>query len=84
MKKTKQQLLEERVQELNDIIGECAEAIETANLDLNNAFLACNGDWEGSDSVTYVLPAKYVILAFQQWQEDTRLELINLQKHGSK
>lgn len=82
MKKTKQELLEERVQELNDIIGECADAIETANLDLNNAFLACNGDWEGSDSVTYVLPAKYVILAFQQWQEDTRRQLIDLQKIG--
>lgn len=82
MKKTKQELLEERVQELNDIIGECAEAIETANLDLNNAFLACNGDWEGSDSATYILPAKYVILAFQQWQEDTRLQLIDLQKSG--
>lgn len=82
MKKTKQEILDEKIQELQDIIGECSDAIETANLDLDNAFLACNGDWEGSDSVTYVLPAKYVILAFRQWQQDARLELTNLQKNG--
>lgn len=82
MKKTKQELLEERVQELNDIISECADAIEDAKTALNGKVFVCSRDYEDPSGTTYLMPAKYAIAGFLQWQEEARIELINLQKSG--
>jgi len=82
MKKSQLELLEEKMQELRDIISECADAIADAEGCENKKLFVCTGDYESPNTTTYLLPTQYAVAAFREWQEAARLELINLQKKG--
>jgi hypothetical protein len=78
MKKT----FEEQLEELQDIIQECADAIDA--LAQNSHAQISTDDMEQPEAVIYGIPSNYAIAAFRQRQQDARIKLIDLQKQAGK